>query len=146
MNELVLTLVIAGRRTAIRAPDVHSVVELGAVSPVPRAPAHVRGLTALRSAAMTVIDCALALGLPSNDENPVGRRAAVIEDNGHLYALLVDDVDDVVASHTAPVPVPGDAGTGWEGAAHGMIETASGPALLIDPRVFTQCEPSERAA
>lgn len=146
MNELVLTLVIAGRRTAIRAPQVHSVVDLGAVSPVPRAPEYVRGLTALRSAAMTVIDCALALGLKSDRTELAGRRAAVIEDGGHLYALLVDDVDDVVESHTAPAPVPGEAGTGWERAAHGMIETASGPALLIDPLVFTHCEPSARAA
>lgn len=146
MNELVLTLVIAGRRAAIRAPQVHSVVDLGPVSPVPRAPQYVRGLTALRSAAMTVIDCALALGLPSDSADAAGRRAAVIEENGHLYALLVDEVDDVVESHTAPVPVPGDAGSGWERVAHGMIETTSGPALLIDPLVFTHCEPSARAA
>lgn len=146
MNDLVLTLTIAGRRTALRAPEVHSVVELGKVSPVPRAPGSVRGLTALRSAAMTVIDCARALGLPSSDEDPEGRRAAVIERDGHLYALLVDAVEDVVESHSAPAPVPGDAGTGWENAAIGMIETGGGPALLIDPLEFIACEPSTRAA
>jgi chemotaxis signal transduction protein len=146
MNELVLTLVIGGRRTALRAPDVHSVVELGKVSPVPRAPDFVRGLTALRSAAMTVIDCAVALGLPSREGDPEGRRAAVFEDQGHLYALLVDEVDDVVESHTAPTPVPGDAGSGWELAALGMIETASGPALLIDPSIFIRSEICTKAA
>ena len=146
MNELVLILTIAGRRTALRAPEVHSVVELDTVSPVPRAPAFVLGLTALRSAAMTVIDCAQALGLSSARSAPEGRRAAVIEAQGHLYALLVDDVDDVVESRTAPAPVPGDAGTGWEIAALGMIETASGPALLIDPAVFLRPEPTARAA
>jgi chemotaxis signal transduction protein len=146
MNELVLTLVVAGRRVALRAPHVHSVVELGKVSPVPRAPDFVKGLTALRSAAMTVIDCAAALGLPSEDGDAQGRRAAVIEDQGHLYALLVDDVDDVVESHTAPAAVPGDAGTGWDQAAVGMIETAAGPALLIDPAVFIRAEGCAKAA
>lgn len=145
MNELVLTLTIAGRRTALRAPEVHSVVELEKVSPVPRAPEFVLGLTALRSAAMTVIDCARALGLASKSADPRGRRAAVIEAHDHLYALLVDDVDDVVESNTAPVPVPGDAGTGWEEAALGMIETAGGPALLIDPAIFLRPGPAARA-
>lgn len=146
MNELVVTLVIAGRRAAIRAPAVHSVVDLGPVTPVPRAPGHVRGLTALRSAAMTVIDCALALGLPSDCADPSGRRAAVVEDEGHLYALLVDEVDDVVESESAPAPVPGDAGSGWERAAIGMIETARGPALMVEPAAFTRCEHFSRAA
>ena len=146
MNELVLTLTIAGRRTALRAPEVHSVVELGMVSPVPRAPDFVRGLTALRSAAMTVIDCGVALGLDSEAGDPQGCRAAVIEDGGHLYALLVDAVDDVCESYTAPVPVPGDAGTGWERVAIGMIETSGGPALLIDPATFVSPAPAVRAA
>lgn len=146
MNELVVTLVIAGRRAAIRAPGVHSVVDLGTVTPVPRAPAHVRGLTALRSAAMTVIDCALALGLPSDRADPAGRRAAVIEEDGHLYALLVDAVEDVVESTSEPAPVPGDAGSGWERAAIGMIETAGGPALLLEPAAFTRHEHFARVA
>jgi purine-binding chemotaxis protein CheW len=134
MNELVLTLRIAGRRAAVPAPAVHSVVELDAITPVPRAPEFVLGLTALRSSAMTVIDCARALELPSDPGEIKGRRAAVIEDGGHLYALLVDAVEDVVEAHTAPAPVPGDAGSGWERVGLGMIETGGGPALLIDPR------------
>jgi purine-binding chemotaxis protein CheW len=133
MNELVLTLRIAGRRAAIRAPHVHSVVELEAVTPVPRAPAFVLGLTALRSSAMTVIDCARALDLAGTTEAVAGRRAAVIEDGGHLYALLVDAVEDVIEAYTAPAPVPGDAGSGWERVGIGLIVTAGGPALLIDP-------------
>lgn len=146
MSELVLTFVVAGRRAALRAPQVHSVVELEAVTPVPRAPAHVRGLTALRSAALAVIDCAVALGLPGNAADPRGRRAAVIEDGGHLYALLVDEVEDVCASHTDPAPVPGDAGPGWERVALGTIETDRGPALLVDPSAFFDPEAAARAA
>ena len=146
MSELVLTFMVAGRRAALRAPDVHSVVELEAVTPVPGAPPQVRGLTALRSAALAVIDCTVALGLPGDTSDPRGRRAAVVEDGGFLYALLVDDVEDVCESQADPVPVPGDAGPGWERVAAGMIETARGPALLVDPRAFFAPDCIARAA
>lgn len=146
MSELVLTFIVAGRRAALRAPDVHSVVELETVTPVPLAPPHVRGLTALRSAALAVIDCSVALGLPGAGGDPRGRRAAVVEDGGHLYALLVDEVEDVCESHAAPAAVPGDAGPGWERIAVGMIETARGPALLVDPTPFFAADCTARAA
>ena len=146
MSELVLTFMVAGRRAALRAADVHSVVELDFVTPVPRAPAHVRGLTALRSAALTVVDCTVALGLPSTGDDPRGRRAAVVEDGGHLYALLVDEIEDVCESHAAPAAVPGDVGPGWARIAVGLIETDGGPALMVDPQAFVGPDCTARAA
>jgi purine-binding chemotaxis protein CheW len=132
MTELVLILTIAGRRCALRAPDVHSVVELGTVTPVPRAPEFVVGLTALRSSAMTVIDCARAIGLSAQASLERGSRAAVVSTQGHLYALFVDRVEDVAETLGTPTGVPGEAGPGWEEVSAGMIETTRGPALLIE--------------
>ena len=54
MSELVVIVEIGHRRAALRTGDVQSVVELEAISVVPRAPAFVFGLTALRSSTLTV--------------------------------------------------------------------------------------------
>ena len=63
MTELLVVIQIAGRRCALSAHDVKSVIELGSIAPVPRAPDFITGITALRSQSLTVIDCRRALGL-----------------------------------------------------------------------------------
>ena len=57
MNQLLLIVNIAGQMVALRADDVQSVIELDSLIAVPRAPAHIAGLSALRSRLLTVIDC-----------------------------------------------------------------------------------------
>ena len=68
MNELLLMCLIAGRRAAIPAAEVQSVIEIDDITPIPGVPAYIRGLTALRSQALTVIDCRVALGFESSTE------------------------------------------------------------------------------
>ena len=131
MNQLLLMCLIAGRRAAIPAVRVQSVIEIEAVTPIPGAPDFIVGLTALRSQALTVIDCRVSLGFPASDR-VVGSRAAVIEHEGHRYALVVDEAFDVVEALSQPVDLPGGFGEGWLHAARGMVETETGPALLVD--------------
>lgn len=131
MNELLLMCTIAGRRAAIPALNVQSVIEVETITPIPGTPDFILGLTALRSQALTVIDCALAIGLESACEAR-DCRAAVVEIEGHLYALLVEEAHDVGEARSEPVAVPGGFGEGWQRAARGMVETDGGPALLVD--------------
>lgn len=131
MNGLVLIIQIAGRRCAIAAEDVKSVIDLGTIAPVPRAPAFIAGLTTLRSQALTVIDCRLALGL-GDEIWPSDGRAAVIAVDGHSYALMVDAIEDITTALSEAGQIPGGFGAQWQSAAHGMIETGIGPALLLD--------------
>lgn len=131
MTNLLLMCLIAGRRAAIPTERVLSVIEVDAVTPIPMTPDFIVGLTALRSQALTVIDCRVSLGFSASDR-VVGSRAAVIEHDGHRYALLVDEAFDVAEALSEPLPVPGGFGEGWRHAATGMIETESGPALLVD--------------
>ena len=130
MNELLLMCLIAGRRAAIPAIRVQSVIEIDDITPIPGVPSFIRGLTALRSQALTVIDCRLALGFDSAGD-PMGNRAAVVDHEGHSYALVVDEAFDVVDALGEPESVPGGYGKAWEAAAIGMVETPSGPTLLI---------------
>jgi purine-binding chemotaxis protein CheW len=60
------------------------------------------------------------------------REAAVVELDGHHYALIVDLVEDVVETLSEPTPVRAAMGPGWERVSVGMIETESGPLLLVD--------------
>ena len=132
MSELLLVVTIAGERVAIPASAVESVVELDTLIPVPRAAPHIAGLSALRSRVLTVVDCMRSLELGETDCSDGIREAAVVELDGHHYALIVDLVEDVVESVSEPQPVRAAMGEGWERVSQGMVETETGPLLLVD--------------
>ena len=132
MSEMLLVVMLGGRRAALPAVQVNSVIELAEVTPVPRAAAHVAGLAALRSRPLTVIDCTAALGLVSERAERRGQRAVVVEHEGHLYGLVVDAADDIVAALGEPRPLGADPGPGWQAAALGRVETEAGAVLLLD--------------
>jgi purine-binding chemotaxis protein CheW len=131
-NDLLLIVSVAGERVALPAAAVESVVELDALIPVPRAAPHVAGLSALRSRVLTVIDCMQSLEMGVTDCSDGIREAAVVEFDGHHYALIVDLVEDVVEALSDPVPVRASMGEGWERVAKGMVDTENGPLLLVD--------------
>ena len=132
MNELLLVVTIADERVALPAAAVESVVELDTLSPVPRAAPHVAGLSALRSRVLTVIDCRCSLELGETDCTDGIREAAVVEFDGHHYALIVDLVEDVVEALSDPAPMRASMGEGWERVSQGIVDTEMGPLLLID--------------
>lgn len=134
-GDLLVIAQIAGRRCAFSALVVKSVIEIGTVTPIPRAPSWIAGITALRSQALTVIDCRRAIGLAFNSSGgdwPTDHRAAVVSEGGHSYALLVDGIEDITTAASEAGQVPGGFGADWSRIATGMVGTMAGPALLID--------------
>ena len=129
---LLLIVTIASQRVALPADAVESVVELDTLIPVPRAAPHIAGLSALRSRVLSVVDCMRSLELGETDCSDGIREAAVVELEGHHYALIVDLVEDVVEAASAPQPVRAAMGDGWERVSLGMVETETGPLLLVD--------------
>lgn len=147
MNELLLIVRLGGDRVAFQAAQVESVVELDALITVPRAPAHVAGLSALRSRVLTVIDCQRSLEIGATNLNDGAiHEAAVVELEGHHYALTVDAVEDVVEAQSDPVPVRGAMQAGWARVARGMVETEEGPMLLVDVAALIAGPVAERNA
>lgn len=144
MSQLLLIVMIAGRRCALRAHDVQSVIETGAITPIPLAPKHVTGLSALRSQALTVIDCRSALGFDP-DEFETDLRAAVVSVAGHGYALQVDAVEDIGNTAGEATEVTGGFGEAWTRVADGMVETAAGPVLLLDVAALIEGPPETAA-
>lgn len=131
MERLYLLVRIAGELVAIDADGVGSVVEIEAVTRVPRVAPHIAGLFALRSRVLTVIDSRAALGLGRTETTDVP-EAVVIRIDGHSYALLVEAVEDV-ASAGVPAPCVARLGPGWARVAIGSLRTELGDVLLVDP-------------
>ena len=146
MSQLLLIVSIGGSRVAFPSAAVESVVELDTLIPVPRAAPHVAGLSALRSRVLTVIDTVRSLDLGESDCSDGIREAAVVELDGHHYALIVDSVEDVVEAMSDPTPIRAAMGEGWERVALGMVETEDGPLLLVDVAALIAGPASEARA
>ena len=144
MSKLFVLAQIARKRVAVDAAQVNAVIDLDDLVPVPGAAAHVLGVSALRSNSLTVIDTGLALGELAI-ENPVGARALVLEIDGHDYALLIEDVFDVVEAKGEVQPVPGNLSGNWQRIALGWVETGAEPALLLDPAILLRGNRQEAA-
>lgn len=133
MHDLILIVRMAGRRVAVPASEVEAVVELEGITPAPRAAPHVSGLSALRSRVLTVIDAMAALELGCALESSTF-EAIVVNSGGHPYALLVDEVEDVVeAGAQAAIRAP--IGAGWDRVATAMVDAGEDLLLLVDPHL-----------
>jgi purine-binding chemotaxis protein CheW len=135
MGDLLLIVRLAGRRIALPASEVEAVVEIEGITPAPRAARHVAGLSALRSRVLTVIDGLAALKLGQSELGEC-HDAIVVLSGGHPYALLVEAVEDVVETVSAPAPVRAPVGAGWDRVATGMAEVNGDLLLLVDPHVL----------
>lgn len=129
-EQLFLIAHIAGRAVGIDTAQVQSVVDIGTIVDVPRTARHVRGLAALRSRVVTVIDTVAALGLEGGHRE--GGRAIITKVDGHYYALLVDALDDVAPFAAQPLTGGMPLGAGWAQVACGLIERDGEPMLLVD--------------
>ncbi|MES2754742.1 MAG: chemotaxis protein CheW [Pseudomonadota bacterium] len=131
---------IADRAVAFDSNLVDSVVDLGAITPVPLAAPGVVGLAALRSRVLTVIDPRVALDLPT--DGPLPSRAVITRVEQHAYAVLVDALEDVARYATVPIPAGVAFEAGWANAAQALIDRAGEPVLVIDLAALLPHAPS----
>ena len=138
MTTQVLVVTIGTDRVALPIDSVNSLVEIGVITPAPRAPQHILGLAAVRSKAFTVVDPLRALGLPglaSGDAASApahGLALAIAADNCH-YALLVSSVQGVTDCLGEPAETKIPLRHFWPEVALGEVTTEAGTLLLIDP-------------
>ena len=78
--------------------DITSVLEIRGwtpVTPLPEAPAYMRGVVNLRGAILPIIDLAVLLGLPTSE--PSARHAILVARcGGRTVGLLVEAVSEIV--------------------------------------------------
>ena len=128
--ELFLIARIAGRWVAIETGQVESVVDLGEIVAVPGATAAIRGLAALRSRVVTVVDTGIALGVDPTPSDAA--RAVITWIEGHHYAVLVEALEDVREFVRLPLSRGLLLGRGWSTIGTGLIERDGEPLLIVD--------------
>lgn len=110
--------------------QVQDVIAQTAINRVPLGPPEVAGSLNLRGRIVTAIDMRRRLGMEPRATGE-GFMSVIVERNGELYALLVDDVGDVLwlpaSSHEPPpVTLSGD----WRGLCSGLYRL-EGELLLV---------------
>jgi len=96
-----LTVSLGEARFGIPVSRVKEIIECDAITPLPMAPAAVRGTINLRGRVVPVVDLAVRFGLPSMT---IGRRTCIViaeVDHGDKtrafdFGLLIDAVNEVV--------------------------------------------------
>lgn len=101
-EDVFLTLSVAGQACAVPVLAVRDVLGAHAITRIPLAPGEVAGSLNLRGRIVTALDLRLRLGLPPRPMDAPPAMSVVVEQSGELYALLVDQVGEVV-----PLPASG---------------------------------------
>lgn len=114
------TFRLGGRLYGVPVDRVREVLRAAPITPVPQAPAAVRGLLHLRGAIVTVIDLAVVLGLPRPAQ--CSRPHVVIGDGERTLSLAVDAIGDVQRhAHEEMQPSPDTLPAGERGLIAGVI-------------------------
>jgi purine-binding chemotaxis protein CheW len=115
----VIVFAIGAARYAVELRWVREVVTLGFVTSVPTAPPVVGGVCNLHGTILPVLDVGALLDLPPGPAPRQGDGALVLEADGLLCGLRVDQVD-----HVASLLETGGA----------VVDAAGRPLTLLDPQ------------
>jgi purine-binding chemotaxis protein CheW len=122
---------VGSTQLAFPAEQIEAVVRVEGVVPAPGAPPSVRGLAAIRSRLLTLIDCAVVAGVSGGD----APLMAIITVDGHGYGLLLDAADDVVELPPSQ-SLPAKVDRGWLALQPRMVDVQGQILLLIEPAQF----------
>lgn len=92
-----VTMTIAGQLFGIPVLQVQDVLSPQRITRIPLAPPEVAGSLNLRGRIVTVIDLRSCLGLPPLAEKTKSRMSIVVDHQGELYSLLVDQIGEVLS-------------------------------------------------
>lgn len=128
-----VTMTLSGYAFGIGVKLVHDILGPQAIAPVPLASSAVAGSINLRGRIVTVLDLGVVLGF---DRSSAPERAmnVVIADDKELYALLVDQVGDVLSlPGTTLEPLPPTFPTEWKAISDGIVRLQDHLLLTLDP-------------
>lgn len=92
-----VTMTIAGQMFGIPVLQVQDVLSPQRITRIPLAPPEVAGSLNLRGRIVTVIDLRSCLGLPPLTDSSKSRMSIVVDHQGELYSLLVDQIGEVLS-------------------------------------------------
>lgn len=121
---------------------VREINRLTQVTGIPTAPDYVDGIMNLRGAIVPVVNLGMRFGL-DRTESTKDSRVVVIESNGHILGLVVDEVSEVLrlsAKDVVPATNMATSGVNVE-FIQGVGKVGDRLILLLDPsRLFTDEE------
>ena len=137
---------LGGEVCGLPIPTVRDVLNRVVVAPVPLAPAAIAGHLNLRGRIVTAIDLAERVGCDASNDGAVARRTAIVVEQGAtLYALLVDEVREVLAVPSNDIgAVPAWLTPRWAAVATGVVKRQGELLVILDPERILQI--GERAA
>jgi purine-binding chemotaxis protein CheW len=104
----------------VEIKQVQEIIRAADITPVPGAPAHVRGVINLRGKIIPVVDLRRRFGLPAVEESEE-RRIVVVEVGDKRLGMLVDSVSQVIKfSSSVMEEMPEEAVTLGENYIRGM--------------------------
>jgi purine-binding chemotaxis protein CheW len=115
-----VTVTIAGQLFGIPVLQVHDVLGSIQLTNIPLAPMEVAGALNLRGRIVTCIDVRKRLGLPASTVEGQ-RMSVVVEHQGEPYALLIDNVGEVLSLKTDQLETnPATLDTRWREVSSGI--------------------------
>jgi purine-binding chemotaxis protein CheW len=94
-DDLVLTFGVGGQSCGVPVLAVRDVLGPQAITRIPLAPGEIEGAMNLRGRIVTAVDLRRRLGLAARPEG-TQPMSIVVEHGGELYAMLADQVGEVV--------------------------------------------------
>jgi purine-binding chemotaxis protein CheW len=100
------TVFVGGEIFGLPVENTHTIFRISSVTPVPLSPSDIAGLVNLRGKIVTAVSLRRRLRMPS-DASVQNALAIGIEHKGENFALMVDEVGDVLSLAKADqIPVP----------------------------------------
>jgi chemotaxis signal transduction protein len=123
-----LVFQVADASYALPVECVREIVRQRPTTPIPRAPADVRGVISLRGEILQVIDLRRRIGAPPVEPTRRARIVVVQADDAGVAGLLVDGVREVLRTGTSTLSLQGSG----DGVVMGLVRRGDGFVSLID--------------
>ncbi len=133
-----VTLMLGEQLCGLPVSSVRDILGEQPITRIPLAPPEIAGSLNLRGRIVTSIDLRRRLGLGATTD-PQGRMSVVAEHGGELYALLVDQVEEVLtlpanALEANPPTLPPP----WSQFSRGVCRLEQRLLVLLDPERLIQ--------
>lgn len=129
-TELVLTFTVGGQACGVPVLAVRDVLGPQSITPIPLAPAEIEGAMNLRGRIVTAMDLRRRLGLAAREAG-AEPMSIVVEQGGELYAMLADEVGEVLPlSPAESAPNPPTLEHRWRDVSRG-VQRRDGQLLIL---------------